>query len=170
MRLIRGKSLLRSFLSNEKGGGAFVELGLALPFMMLLTTAAIDVSEIIHTYFLLSEAAHETVRYGTGGGFFTENKELQGLTAEQECDETGTGDDVSYHNRMQRRFFNIVSQELAGWESICIATGARESPDMAPERDVYIKVAAKYEGRLPIFKHFVVRVAAKAPHVFGAAG
>ena len=149
-------------LSEVKGrdlqsGLAMMEFIVALPFLIFVILASVDMAFVLNQYLMLSHVAHAGVRAANSFPSLEIGQEYYGLSSGQNCVPVEKASDsprVAYHALLQQRMEELVEQQWRRLKptSLCILTERREGGSWSghPQQDtVFVEVVARYESFFP---------------------
>lgn len=156
----------RRHRSESSAGIAIMEFIISLPFLMLVTTAMVDIAFVMNHYLAMLNAVHAGVRIAESmpdlepGG-------ARGLSGGQNgcASIVGTG---TFHAFVQQRVVELVTENSPRLDanSVCVESFSYTRPSDAGqtyENTVKIRVTANYQRLFPPINNIPITVESSGP-------
>ena len=158
--------MVRGFsTSNDNQRGiAFIELLIALPFLVTLFVGVVDIGQAVNQYLLLSEAVNEGVRIAAEDGRLSINGTY--AAPGQSCTPQGSGD-LDLHKEIQKQVKNVIGIQNH-WidpNSLCVQTTLADAATPS-EKNVTVTVSTTFRAMFPVFDGMNISASANGPHLF----
>ena len=155
---------------SDERGIALMELGVAIPFFLMLIIGVIDIGRMVNQYLLLNYAVKTGVLNAMSTPGLATGSYVKG-TPNQNCP-AGIGSDATAdtrHQQVQERMqqvINMANEATTG--TFCIRSAL--TLDGVDSNDPYqhtvsVEVQAKYNAFFPMLKNMPMKISATGPYL-----
>ena len=142
-----------------EGGLAFQEFAIALPFLVLICTSAVDIGRALNQYLVLSEVAHQGVRFAS-----TQYNLSEMPQSEQEaCSLIPSGHLPDSVRRVRRRIIQLVVNQNIDIDNLCV--WAYRDVDTGMGKNVHVQVSSGFATFFPMIRELSLNVSVAAPYL-----